>query len=214
MGSIISATAFALSYYASSVEYLYLVYGILGGMLACEITSACERLLGLKSTLATIASHKSAIRADWCLSYHIPHLQSFGSWTSWFLQNLSTYLEVCFVCKHAYSPPNGKRLPSPVDICNTRSIADAFYAKLFSRLQHFNPFNLFTGIGLCMIYLPAVLTVGFYFEKWRALATGLALCGSGFGTFAMGPLTSTLLENLGSWRLTILVHAGLCSTKF
>ncbi|KOB58187.1 Uncharacterized protein OBRU01_25396, partial [Operophtera brumata] len=95
MGSIISATAFALSYYATSVEYLYLVYGILG------------------------------------------------------------------------------------------------------------------GIGLCMIYLPAVLTVGFYFEKWRALATGLALCGSGVGTFAMGPLTSALLEQLGGWRPTLLVHAGM-----
>lgn len=31
MGSIISACAFFLSYYANSVEYLYFVYGILGG---------------------------------------------------------------------------------------------------------------------------------------------------------------------------------------
>ncbi|KAG6446020.1 hypothetical protein O3G_MSEX004225 [Manduca sexta] len=64
------------------------------------------------------------------------------------------------------------------------------------------------GIGLCMIYMPAVLTVGFYFEKWRALATGLALCGSGVGTFLMAPLTSKLVEGLG-WRLTVIVHAGL-----
>lgn len=66
-----------------------------------------------------------------------------------------------------------------------------------------------TGIGLCMIYLPAVLTVGFYFEKWRALATGLALCGSGVGVFSMGPLTKMLLAGTESWRMTIMVHAGL-----
>lgn len=60
-----------------------------------------------------------------------------------------------------------------------------------------------------MVYMPAVLTVGFYFEKWRALATGLALCGSGVGTFVMAPLTNTLNENYG-WRMTVLVHAGMC----
>lgn len=63
-----------------------------------------------------------------------------------------------------------------------------------------------------MIYMPAVLTVGFYFEKWRALATGLALCGSGVGTFAMAPITKKLLERL-EWRGTILVTAGLTSSN-
>ncbi|CAG9787870.1 unnamed protein product [Diatraea saccharalis] len=68
-------------------------------------------------------------------------------------------------------------------------------------------YGVIGGIGLCMIYMPAVLTVGFYFEKWRALATGLALCGSGVGTFVMAPLTDKLNESFG-WRVTVLVHAG------
>lgn len=67
---------------------------------------------------------------------------------------------------------------------------------------------MFTGIGLGMIYMPAVLTVGFYFEKWRALATGIALCGSGVGIFAMGPITSTLIKTFG-WRMTLIIQAGL-----
>lgn len=66
---------------------------------------------------------------------------------------------------------------------------------------------LFVGIGLCMIYMPAVLTVGFYFEKWRAVATGLALCGSGVGIFAMDPVTNALRDNFG-WRYTMLAQAG------
>lgn len=69
-------------------------------------------------------------------------------------------------------------------------------------------FFLLQGIGFGMVYMPAVLTVGFYFEKWRALATGLALCGSGVGTFAMAPITEKLNESLG-WRGTMLVTAGL-----
>lgn len=57
-----------------------------------------------------------------------------------------------------------------------------------------------------MIYMPSVITVGFYFERWRALATGLALCGSGVGMFAFAPLTSFLEEKYG-WRVTIVCHA-------
>ncbi|XP_026749154.1 monocarboxylate transporter 2 [Galleria mellonella] len=69
-------------------------------------------------------------------------------------------------------------------------------------------YGIVGGIGLCMIYMPAVLTVGFYFEKWRALATGLALCGSGVGTFVMAPLTAMINNSLG-WKMTILFHAGM-----
>ena len=31
------------------------------------------------------------------------------------------------------------------------------------------------------MYLPSVILVGFYFEKKRALATGIAVCGTGIG---------------------------------
>ncbi|XP_038213868.1 monocarboxylate transporter 10 [Zerene cesonia] len=68
-------------------------------------------------------------------------------------------------------------------------------------------YGIMGGIGFCMIYMPAVLTVGFYFERWRALATGLALCGSGVGTLVFAPLTAMVLENYG-WRGTILVNGG------
>ncbi|CAG9133598.1 unnamed protein product [Plutella xylostella] len=69
-------------------------------------------------------------------------------------------------------------------------------------------YGILGGIGFCMIYMPAVLTVGFYFERWRALATGVALCGSGVGTFAFAPFTQYLVDALG-WRMTILAHAGI-----
>jgi MCP family monocarboxylic acid transporter-like MFS transporter 14 len=40
-------------------------------------------------------------------------------------------------------------------------------------------YGVIGGVGFGMIYVPAVIAVGFYFEKKRALATGIAICGSG-----------------------------------
>ena len=50
------------------------------------------------------------------------------------------------------------------------------------------------GFGFGMVYLPSVVSVGYYFEKRRGLATGIAVCGSGVGCFAFAPLTNFLLE--------------------
>jgi MFS transporter, MCT family, solute carrier family 16 (monocarboxylic acid transporters), member 14 len=60
------------------------------------------------------------------------------------------------------------------------------------------------GIGFGLVYVPAVVAVGYYFDKRRALATGIAVCGSGVGTFVIAPLTTWLLEQYG-WRGTILM---------
>ena len=40
------------------------------------------------------------------------------------------------------------------------------------------------GLGFGLIYLPAIVSVGFYFEKRRSFAMGIAVCGSGLGTWA------------------------------
>lgn len=42
--------------------------------------------------------------------------------------------------------------------------------------------NINLGIGYGLIFLPAVVIVGQYFSEKRALATGIAVCGSGIGT--------------------------------
>jgi MFS family permease len=64
-----------------------------------------------------------------------------------------------------------------------------------------------SGIGFGLVYVPAVIAVGFYFEKWRALATGIAVCGSGIGTFLMAPLCTALIDSFG-WRGALLIQAG------
>ncbi|KAF7491844.1 Monocarboxylate transporter 12 [Sarcoptes scabiei] len=69
-------------------------------------------------------------------------------------------------------------------------------------------FGILGGIGFGFIFLPAIVTVGFYFEKRRAFATGIAVCGSGVGTFVMPPIIHFLVEQFG-WRLTVLFLAGM-----
>ena len=45
------------------------------------------------------------------------------------------------------------------------------------------------GITFGLVYLPAIVIVGQWFEKRRALASGIAVCGSGIGAFVFAPLS-------------------------
>lgn len=67
---------------------------------------------------------------------------------------------------------------------------------------------ILTGFGFGLIYLPAIVIVSYYFEKRRALATGLACCGSGFGTFIFAPLSDYLVQEYG-WKHTCFLLAGI-----
>ncbi|XP_063225633.1 monocarboxylate transporter 7 isoform X2 [Bacillus rossius redtenbacheri] len=69
-------------------------------------------------------------------------------------------------------------------------------------------YGIMGGVGFGLIYLPAVVCVGYYFETKRSLATGIAVCGSGVGTFAFAPLATMLLDNFG-WRGANIILAGL-----
>ena len=71
-------------------------------------------------------------------------------------------------------------------------------------------FGVVAGSGLGLMYVPAVVSVGYYFDKRRALATGFVCSGSGAGTFILAPLASFLLIQLGDWRGAMKVFAGLC----
>ncbi|XP_023288004.1 monocarboxylate transporter 3 [Orussus abietinus] len=64
------------------------------------------------------------------------------------------------------------------------------------------------GIAGGLIYVPAVITTGFYFERWRALATGIAVCGSGIGAFLLAPISDLLIKQFG-WRGALLIQGGM-----
>jgi MFS family permease len=65
-------------------------------------------------------------------------------------------------------------------------------------------FLLVPGIGFGMMYLPSIVMVGYYFDKKRAMATGIAVCGSGIGTFIFAPLASYLVREY-TWKVSSIV---------
>lgn len=67
---------------------------------------------------------------------------------------------------------------------------------------------VFSGIGSGMVYLPAVVMVGQYFHKRRALAQGLSTTGTGFGTFLITVLLKYLCEEFG-WRNAMIIQGGI-----
>ena len=64
------------------------------------------------------------------------------------------------------------------------------------------------GFGFCLIFVPAITGIAAYFDKRRAIATGIASCGAGFGTFIFTPIIHFLNENFG-WSCTLMIIGAL-----
>lgn len=68
-------------------------------------------------------------------------------------------------------------------------------------------FGVIAGIGLGLCYVTAVVSIAYWFDKKRTLATSLGACGTGIGTFVYAPMTQYFINEYG-WRGTVLLLAG------
>ncbi|XP_075973916.1 monocarboxylate transporter 14-like [Anticarsia gemmatalis] len=68
-------------------------------------------------------------------------------------------------------------------------------------------YGIMAGLGTGLLYVTAVVSIAYWFEKRRNLAVGLGSCGVGFGTFIYSPLTTYLLDEFG-WRGSLILLAG------
>ena len=80
----------------------------------------------------------------------------------------------------------------------------AALALLLSTFSESLPVLTFTygvlgGLGFGLMYVPAVVAPGLYFTTKRSTATGVAMCGSGAGTFVFAPVTALLISKVG-WK--------------
>ncbi len=69
-------------------------------------------------------------------------------------------------------------------------------------------YGLGVGIGVSCGYVPMLAVVGAWFEKKRAVATGIAVTGIGFGTLLMAPWAANLISSYG-WRKTYVIFGIL-----
>lgn len=67
--------------------------------------------------------------------------------------------------------------------------------------------GVLTGLGFALCYTPAIAMVGVYFCERKALAYGIAMSGSGIGTFILAPVVQLLIEHY-SWRGALLILGG------
>jgi len=70
-------------------------------------------------------------------------------------------------------------------------------------------YSLVTGVGFGCMYIPGVVASQEHFTKRRALATGIAVCGTGMGTLVLPPLVETAIEHHG-WRWAFRILSGIC----
>jgi MFS family permease len=72
-------------------------------------------------------------------------------------------------------------------------------------------YGLGVGIGVACVYVPMVAAVSGWFERYRAMALGIAVSGIGLGTLAVAPLAAALIERFG-WRTTYLLFGAGAAT--
>ncbi|KAH8552001.1 major facilitator superfamily domain-containing protein [Umbelopsis sp. PMI_123] len=58
------------------------------------------------------------------------------------------------------------------------------------------------GFGGALVFSPSISLPPQWFDKYRSLATGISVCGSGIGGLALSPLTSYLIAAVG-YRMTL-----------
>lgn len=90
-------------------------------------------------------------------------------------------------------------------IC-TIGLASSSYVKSIGVM--YLTFGVIGGLGLCLCFVTAVVSIAFWFDKRRTLAMSLAASGTGFGTAVYSPLATWFLHEYG-WRGTLLITAGL-----
>jgi OFA family oxalate/formate antiporter-like MFS transporter len=75
-----------------------------------------------------------------------------------------------------------------------------------SLMLFLSAFCVLVGLGVGLVYVPAVSTIQRWFVLHRSSASGIALAGTGLGTL-IGPMVAGALMQHLSWQFTMQVYA-------
>ncbi|WAR29224.1 MOT12-like protein [Mya arenaria] len=74
-------------------------------------------------------------------------------------------------------------------------------------------YGVLGGVGRSFTYTPSLIIVGYYFNKKRGLAVGLATSGVGIGCFVFPPVVEIMFNHYG-FEGTLLILSGVISNFF
>ncbi|CAK5083105.1 unnamed protein product [Meloidogyne enterolobii] len=147
-------------------------------------------------------------------------------WERFFNNNTVTNVTSLLAGFYLLSGPLASALANSFG-CNTVAVAGAFIAAIGFLVSALIPalpvlyvaFGIIGGIGFGLVFLPAIVIVGQYFSEKRALATGIAVCGSGIGTAIFGQINPIILDHFDklvgeedSWRIFLLFLSAITLT--
>jgi len=89
-------------------------------------------------------------------------------------------------------------------ICTIGVFISAFVPNLY--LLYFT-YGVLGGVGRSFAYTPGLIIVGYYFNKKRGLAVGLATSGVGLGCFLFPPLIELMFNSYGFFGTFIILSA-------
>ncbi|KAF6768157.1 hypothetical protein AHF37_06264 [Paragonimus kellicotti] len=114
-----------------------------------------------------------------------------------------------FLCTGAFVSPLIQRFGFRV-MGSLGSVMISFGMALSSLQTNMYFFNLLYGVvagsGFGILMVCAIVSVNYYFERFRGLASGVAMSGAGVGYLAI-PFLFNLLVNRFGWRRSILSYA-------
>jgi MFS family permease len=140
---------------------------------------------------------------------YIQFLEHFGE-----SKSMTSWIGSLFMAVPLLSGPVGSSLVDRYG-CRTMTIIGGIISGIGFTMSAFvntiglmyATFGVVAGLGLGLCYVTAVVSIAYWFDKKRALATGLGACGTGVGTFVYAPMTQYFIQEYG-WRGTVLLLAG------
>ncbi|WP_413730217.1 MFS transporter [Sodalis sp. RH22] len=138
------------------------------------------------------------------------HIQSSFSAGSFSVASIFSLTALLYYIVGVFSGTLADRLsPRAVVITGIALLSMGFFASSFLSFSlhwFILCFGLLVGLGVGLVYVPAITTTQRWFITRRSQASGIALAGTGVGTF-IGPTAAGWLMQSLSWEATLRIFA-------